>query len=81
MSLKQTLEKTIENVIDNYAKVIADTYNLDKKKLLALWDDSAQTSEEKTEEKTVQKSEEKTEELDPVYLIKCKKPELKALCR
>ena len=77
MSLKQTLEKTIENAIDKYAKVIADTYNLDKKKLLALWDDSEKSSVQTS----VQTSEEKFEELDPVYLIKCKKPELKALCK
>ena len=77
MSLKQTLDKTIGNIINEYTKLIADTYNLDSGKLRALWEDSRAPCHKAAS----QPQEEKSEELDPVYLLKCKKPELKALCK
>ena len=79
MSLKQTLDQTIENIMNNYTKLIADTYNLDSEKLLALWNDS-QAPCPKVETSS-QPQEEKSEELDHIFLVKCKKPELKALCK
>ena len=79
MSLKQTLDQTIGNIINEYAKLIADTYDLDSGKLLALWDDSKSPCH-KIPQSSSQPQEE-SEDLDPIYLLKCKKPELKALCK
>ncbi len=76
MSLKQTLDVTIKKVITEYTQLIANTYNLDTNKLLGLWNDSQSSSESVT-----QPNDPSEEKLDPVYLFKCKKPELKLLCK
>ena len=73
MSLKQILDKTITKTINDYTQLIAKTYNLDATALLKIWNNG--------ENLVVAQCEEKCEELDPVYLLKCKKPELKALCK
>lgn len=75
MSLKQTLDNTIAKTINDYTQLIAKTYNLDATKLLELWNNGS------TVAASEEKSEEKSDELDPVYLLKCKKPELQALCK
>jgi hypothetical protein len=73
MSLKQVLNEAIGNIIHNYATLIAKKYTLDKSELLALWNGE--------DAKESQVSEPKAKELDPVHLLKCNKPELKALCK
>ena len=72
MSLKQTLDEAIGNIFNNYVKLIAEKYTLDKSELLALWNSDKMSS---------YAPDPKIRELDPVYLLKCKKPELKALCK
>jgi len=85
MSLKQTLDKSIGNIIKEYTKLIADTYNLDSEKLMELWEDSSSVgcdADDPPPPPPPPPSQPKEpEELDPVYLLKCKKPELKALCK
>jgi hypothetical protein len=72
MSLKQTLDEAIGNIFNNYVKLIAEKYTLDKSELLALWNSDKMQSNVPIP---------KIKELDPEYLLKCKKPELKALCK
>ena len=78
MSLKQTLDNAIDKTIKDYAQLIAKTYNLDADKLLELWNNGAKKSTKKIESESETKT---SADLDPVYLLKCKKPELQALCK
>ncbi len=77
MQLKEILQEAIDNVINKYTKLIASKYDIDAKELLALWDNKSQISGADVEISAPAPSE----ELDPVYLLKCKKPELKVLCK
>ena len=79
MSLKQSLDNSITKVINHFIDLISLKYNLDKEQLLVDW---TSQSDEATTPKTVSsKSVSSKSVLDPEYLLKCKKPELKNLCK
>jgi len=73
MSLSQTVSKTLDNAIHKFIENIANKYSLDSKELLHEWEYGTGNS------RTTNESSDK--ELDPVYLLKCLKPELIALCK
>ena len=77
MSLKESLDKAIDNIITDFMREIALTYKLNEDNLRAIWRDKVDTGS------SVQLPETVSEDvkLTPAYLAKCKKPELQALCK
>jgi hypothetical protein len=73
MSLSETVSKTLDNAIHKFIENIANKYNLDVKQLLHEWEYGTHSA--------LTKEEAGDKELDPVYLLKCLKPELIALCK
>lgn len=85
MSLKQNIDNTIAKTIKDYTQLIAKTYNIDAAKLLELWENGkiTDTQDDTTlrDDTTPQGDTKGDTDLDPVYLLKCKKFELQALCK
>ena len=72
MSLSQSVSKTLDNAIHKFIENIANKYNLDFKELSHEWEYGASS--------TITK-EGDDKDLDTVYLLKCLKPELIAICK
>ena len=86
MSLTKSLNQVITNTIKQYIEVISSKYDLDQSKLLSDWQNHQSESPKNVTKESPKspKSEIKEnshEPLDPVYILQCKKPELKALCK
>lgn len=84
MSLSQTVTKSVDEVIHNFIQQLANKYNLDANELLAEWE--GKSSGKKTNMKPAKKSlildlPNPDEDVDHDVLLKCKKPELQAMCR
>jgi len=72
MSLSQSVSKTLDNAIHKFIENIANKYSLDSKELLHDWEYGVGNTERVCSP---------DKELDPIYLLKCLKPELIALCK
>ena len=83
MSLTKSLEKVITDTIKQYIEVIASKYGLDSNKLLADWHTNQGVEVNQGVQGNIKEVTEtgKFDKLDAVYILKCKKPELKALCK
>jgi hypothetical protein len=76
MSLSQTLTNTVDNVVHKFIQNISNKYGLDYNNLLQDWGSDNFNIVNNTTPDTNDK-----DDLDPVYLLKCLKPELIALCK
>ena len=73
MSLTQTLNKAVEDIVHTFIKQIADKHDLDPSSLLELW--------EGTQSPEGPKPDSVASEIDEARLLKCNKSELQALCK
>lgn len=82
MSLSETVNKAVDEVIHTFIQQLSDKYDLDSNELLGIWEGSDNDkARNKTSKSSVQNITSSRDDVNEEDLLKYKKPELQALCR
>lgn len=74
LSLKETLQNHVENVVSKFIELVAEKHNIEKEKLFELWG-------EKNVKSKPSLTSIDTEDMSHERLLKATKPELSSLCK
>lgn len=74
LSLKETLQNHVENVVSKFIELVAEKHNIEKEKLFELWG-------EKNVKSKPSLTNVDTEDMSHERLLKATKPELSSLCK
>lgn len=81
MSLSESVTKAVDGVIYSFIEQVASKYNIEPTELLSIWEGKSVVSKTLPPKSSITDIPSPTEELDPDALLRCKKPEIQALCR
>lgn len=81
MSLNDSLTKAVDSIIHSFIEQIASKYNIEASELLFIWEGNSTESKNISSKSFITDIPQANDELDYNVLLKCKKPEIQALCR
>ena len=81
MSFSKKVNNIVEETIKEFIVSIGDKYDIDPNDLYNMWEEGVNTSGSKDKINKTAVIPSATEELEHGYLLSCKVPELKALCK